>query len=96
MNSITETFDIIAADGGNWIKDALCGSGDYDFDLWFPGPAEPLKAAKAIRICRSCPVRKQCLEDSLKRREVRGIRGGMSGNKRSRILRRRHEKAQPA
>lgn len=94
MNSITETFDIIAADGSRWIKDALCGSGDYDYDLWFPTASEPLKAAQAIRICRRCPVRRQCLQDSLERRETRGIRGGLSGNRRSRILRRRREKAQ--
>jgi WhiB family transcriptional regulator, redox-sensing transcriptional regulator len=89
MSSLTETFDIIAADGSRWIKDALCGSGDYDYDLWFPEPSERIKAAKAVRICRRCPVIRQCLQDSLERGEAKGIRGGLTPHKRTRMLRKR-------
>jgi WhiB family redox-sensing transcriptional regulator len=95
--SITETMDIIAADSGGWIRQALCGSGEWDPDLWFPERHDsPVKAAQAIRVCKRCPVRMQCLADSLERKDIRGIRGGLSGNRRSRMLRRRREKAQSA
>jgi hypothetical protein len=94
MSSITETFDIIAADGSRWIKDALCGSGEWDFDLWFPEPSERFKAAKAIWVCKRCPVIRQCLADALERGEPKGIRGGLTPHKRSRIARRRRETAQ--
>jgi|SRR6185437_5316909 len=85
--SITETMDIIVADSPGWIRHALCGSGDYDYDLWFPEPSERHKAAAAVRVCRRCPVRGQCLTDALEREDIRGIRGGVSGNRRSRMLR---------
>ena len=90
--SITETMDIIAAGSGPWIRDALCGKPGYDPDLWFPECS--LEALKAIRVCRNCPVRRECLSDALERGDTRGIRGGVSGNRRSRMLRRRNEKAQ--
>ena len=89
MSSITETFDIIAADGSSWIREALCGSGDYDCDLWFPEPGERAKAALAIRICRRCPARLRCLEEALERGDERGIRGGVTANRRTRMLRKR-------
>jgi len=89
VNTITETFDIIAADGSSWIAEALCGHPESNPDWWFPGPSEPLKAALAIRICRRCPVRRQCLQDALERGDKRGIRGGVTANRRTRMLRKR-------
>ncbi len=44
-------------------------------------------AAKAI--CRTCPVRQPCLEESLRIREPHGIWGGLSELERKQLLERR-------
>lgn len=65
-----------------WMADALCAQ--VDGDLWFPERGG--SAAEAKRICRSCPVRAQCLELALEQRET-GIWGGTSEHERRRMSR---------
>lgn len=43
----------------------------------------------AISICAECPVRQECLEDSLKYADFEGIRAGFTGPQREQIARAR-------
>ena len=68
----------------DWTAQAACGSKDPD-DLFVSGAAQ--NRAKAV--CRSCPVRTECLADSLDNRVEFGVWGGMTERERRALLRRR-------
>lgn len=57
-----------------WTQDAVCATADPE--AWFPEVGGNNQAAKAI--CRSCPVRPECLEAALARDERFGVWGGLS------------------
>jgi len=59
-------------DVGPWRDHAACK--DHDVDLWFPNKGDRGLEAKAI--CRTCPVRAECLEFALLRPSVLGVWGG--------------------
>lgn len=63
-----------------------CADPAYDSDLWFADPSDnegrDLQLAK--RLCRSCPIRNECLERNLD--EPAGVFGGFDGWER-RIIR---------
>ena len=74
---------------GDWRTRAACGGTDPH--LWFGPDDEPAleqrtREARAIDICRPCPVRLRCLDDALAEPSQRGVRGGM-GEKRRKALR---------
>ena len=52
-------------------------------------PSNGLGVEAAEQICRSCPVRAECLESALLHRIEQGVWGGASGRERRRILRSR-------
>jgi WhiB family redox-sensing transcriptional regulator len=64
---------------------AVCAS--VDPDLFFPEKGGP--AARAIKMCSSCPVKAECLADALTLpvTEDFGVRGGTTAFERVRILR---------
>ena len=68
-----------------WQLDAACLEADPD--LFFPEEGESTAPAK--RICAQCPVRTQCLEYALAKREPYGVFGGLSEGERTRLLSRR-------
>jgi WhiB family redox-sensing transcriptional regulator len=45
-----------------------------------------LREARAKAICRSCPVRKECLDYALRIREQHGIWGGLNETERRLML----------
>jgi WhiB family redox-sensing transcriptional regulator len=45
-----------------------------DADLWFSDSPGEVEVAK--RLCRDCPVRRDCLADAIERREAAGVWGG--------------------
>jgi WhiB family redox-sensing transcriptional regulator len=72
----------------DWRHNAACL--DEDPELFFPigttGPAvEQAERAKAV--CRTCPVKAQCLAWAVETRQDAGIWGGMTEDER-RVLRR--------
>jgi WhiB family redox-sensing transcriptional regulator len=68
----------------DWKLDGVCRT--IDPDLWFPDA--PQTGAVAKRVCRSCPVIKECLQYALDNNEMYGVWGGM-GNSERKSLRRR-------
>ncbi|GGZ24058.1 WhiB family transcriptional regulator [Streptomyces nitrosporeus] len=73
----------------NWRMRAACR--DEDPDLFFPigttGPAL-VQAEEAKAVCRTCPVREQCLEWALENKQDSGVWGGMDENERRAYKRR--------
>ncbi|QCX28157.1 WhiB family transcriptional regulator [Nocardioides jishulii] len=46
----------------------------HDSELWFAESPHEVEQAKSL--CQTCPVRRQCLEGALERREPWGVWGG--------------------
>lgn len=59
-----------------WWNHGACRG--HDPNLWFPEWPKPNEYRQARKICATCPVRKQCLDDALKR-ETGSLRYGMFG-----------------
>ena len=73
----------------NWDDEAACQSTDPD--LFFP--TEEFSEQVAVRICRGCPVRTQCLEFALTARLEHGVWSGLTESKRRSLRRSRQRKA---
>lgn len=67
----------------DWPSLAACQNGDPDA-LFVQGSEQNV----AKRICRSCPVRYECLADALDNRIEFGVWGGMTERERRALLRR--------
>jgi len=68
----------------NWRAHATCAQ--MDPDLFFAAGAIEHKVAK--RICRSCPVRRECLAYAMEAPVDHGIWGGLTERERRRFRRR--------
>jgi len=69
----------------DWSKRAACASADPD--LFFPEPDTPEEQIEAAKqICASCPVRRECLEDAIRRGESEAICGGLTGKERRTVV----------
>lgn len=66
-----------------WVEDAICAQ--VDGDLFYP--EQGASNAEAKRLCRSCPVREQCLEAGMS--EMHGIWGGHTPKERQAMRRER-------
>lgn len=75
-----------------WVVDAACRGTDPD--IFFPEAGKDFlkKFDKAQQICSICPVQADCLEYALDNNLHEGIWGGLSGNQRIAIKRRRRIK----
>ena len=85
---IIDTLDIIAVDSPSWMMDALCANGDYDPDDWYPECGESgysEKAARAIKVCKACPVMSKCLRWAYEKNDTWAVLGGMTAKQRSRV-----------
>lgn len=69
-----------------WIDDALCAQTDPE--IFFP--AKGMATQAAIRICRACPARPQCLAEALDTATSRGLWGGMTSKQRAAERKRRN------
>ena len=75
-----------------WHEQAACLG--QDTELWFPYPGDLFTKSYALRVCGSCPVRRECLDAALAEetgavKGVYGIRGGMDADQRRQLHRRR-------
>ena len=70
----------------SWADMGSCTSADPD--LFFPPSG--VDTAYARSICRSCPVRRECLDFALASGQKHGIWGGMTESQRRRLRRRTH------
>lgn len=66
-----------------WMKRAACRGMERGDELFFPERGASTREAKAV--CRSCPVREDCLEYALATGEKFGIWGGLGERERRRI-----------
>jgi WhiB family redox-sensing transcriptional regulator len=66
-----------------WMGDALCAQ--VDTELFFPEKGASSREAR--KVCKSCPVRKECLEFSVKTGQRFGVWGGQSERERRKIKR---------
>lgn len=73
----------------SWQADAACQ--DADAELFF-SQDEPLQQ-EALKVCASCPVRRECLEHALARGEQFGIWGGTREGERRRLMRSQQQRA---
>jgi WhiB family redox-sensing transcriptional regulator len=67
----------------SWRDAGLCA--EVDPELFFPEKGGT--AAPAKRVCRSCPVRAECLDYALGRDVQHGVWGGLSERERRRLKR---------
>lgn len=69
---------------GNWRAEAACSG--HDPELFFSGAVD---AKVAQGICKSCPVKLECLQEALDDEIMFGVWGGLSERERKALLRRR-------
>ena len=76
------------SDTTGWHQHAACRN--HPWETFFPTPNDK-STLDAIRICMTCPVINQCLEDALDSEQgaqyIYGIRGGLTPTKRRTMLR---------
>lgn len=75
-----------------WRADALCAQTDPE--IFHPEKGGSTTAAK--RVCKQCPVRELCLEDSIRTGDRFGIRGGLSERERRPLIRKRLKELEAA
>ena len=56
---------------------------------------EPADERRALEHCVACPVRSECYEAAMARREAYGVWGGTAGRQRRRIFRRERRSTTP-
>lgn len=93
MVAVISPLELLALHDGPWMSLGSCV--DTDPDIWFPPGESKLyedDIAQAKAICRTCPVRKACLNYALETGQDYGIWGGATESER-RIMRRERTKA---
>lgn len=71
----------------DWTRLALC-AGHPGRGWWFPADYHDDDAAKAVAICRACPVADECLSYAISTGQSDGVWGGTTPAQRSRVARR--------
>lgn len=74
---------LAAAPGASWEDAAACAQADPA--LFFPEDGHADQAGEAKSVCRSCPVRAECLNHALTSGEEFGIWGGTTERERHRM-----------
>lgn len=74
-----------------WRDEAACRGASVEASWWFPEGygAQQRSPARALAVCATCPVRRECLEYALSVPERHGVWGGMTESERRREQRRR-------
>ena len=83
-DQLLNDFQLVLKDF-RWMDDAACqGRSDIDF---FPEDNYNLTSRPAIELCRTCPVKDDCLEFAVENHIQYGIWGGLNYPQRRRYLR---------
>ena len=61
----------------DWTDHAACLGRPTSW--WYPGQGDRFGAEVAVAICRTCPVRRACLDDALAHELSDGLRFGIVG-----------------
>jgi WhiB family transcriptional regulator, redox-sensing transcriptional regulator len=72
----------------DWQSRAACR--EANLEIFYSGEAEDTRAA--VRVCRTCPVRRPCFEAALTRGETFGVWGGTTERERRRLIRARENR----
>ncbi|WLD46779.1 WhiB family transcriptional regulator [Candidatus Nanosynbacter lyticus] len=83
-NTETETQPEAAI--ANWRNKANCR--DSDPDMFFPESKDRRYAEEALKVCRGCKVKEDCLDHAIENDEKYGIWGGMTPEARKKLSRR--------
>jgi WhiB family redox-sensing transcriptional regulator len=75
---------------GEWRDKAACLGRPEGID-WYPERSHA-EAARAKAVCKTCPVREDCLEEAIANGEAFGIWGGLDTQERKREARRRRDR----
>ncbi len=67
-----------------WQQRAACRG--LDVELFYSTEEDDLRAA--VRVCRTCPVRRECLTSAMTSEELFGVWGGTLEHQRRRVFRR--------
>lgn len=89
MPDVMDTLGVLASPG--WMADGECGKPEHDPEDWFPTHTRDLneaRTARAVRVCRECPVVRDCLQYALETGERHAVMGGQTPRQRHVILRR--------
>jgi WhiB family redox-sensing transcriptional regulator len=78
---VSAGYDLPAAQG-DWVDSAVCAQTDPN--LFYP-EGKGFTGAKAKEVCRTCPVRIQCLDWALEHDERYGVWGGMTADQRAQL-----------
>ena len=66
-----------------WVDDAACARGDVPYEEFFPQDGRA--ASTSVKeLCRSCPVRRQCIDHAKRLNLTEGWFGGIAPKKRRR------------
>jgi len=82
-SDVRTTRDGAGAPAQDWVEGAACRA--VDPDTLFVRGAEQHQAKQ---VCRTCPVRTECLAEALDSRSEFGVWGGMTERERRAVLRR--------
>ena len=67
----------------DWYDYGLCK--DKDTSMFFPETGDNSQAKKAMTLCKSCPVRAECLSHALTNHEGFGVWGGFTVRRRGKL-----------
>lgn len=73
----------------SWMQEAACRN--QDPEIFFPFSTMAVESARAITICRTCPVRLECYGYAVQNHETEGIWGGTDFGGRRNIVRGSYE-----
>lgn len=85
--------DLVDVAALGWQNRALCA--EVDPEIFFP-EQEERTAFHAKKVCKSCPVRTECLEYALNTGQEHGVWGGVCSKERQKIKSNRRKGVQAA
>lgn len=91
---LAATAPDLGREAPDWTLDALCQ--EFDPEVFYPDKGQSSREAKSI--CHKCLCMVECLEDALlseggNTTNLFGVRGGLTGRERGRLVRAQAERA---